>query len=130
MSDQPKEPRIEIRGVNIEPETFGEAVWALLKEYADKSLNAENLSSKISDQRDALRNVTAAVCEAILIHGSAKWKLDAIELLGILAKIEHNVLRIIERSEMNRMYQQRAAEQEANAKAQKEADSGPRLVTG
>lgn len=125
MTDQPKQPRIEIKGYHIEKDTFGEAVWALLTEYAEKSLTPENLAQNVGSQRAPLRNTVAAVCEAILIHGSAKWKLDAVELLGILAKMQHNIVRLVDQAEMSRAYEQRAAEHKA---AGKEAARGPMLI--
>lgn len=114
-----KQPSLDVKGLNIEPDTFGEVTWAMLKEYTD-TVSADTLSTKLDGKRQLVRAVVGSVIESILVLAANKLQLDLIDMLGTLERTKSNVLRQVEAQQNRQLYQRAKASVEADAKKKEE----------
>ncbi len=112
-----KLPSLDVKGQNIQPNTFGEIAWTILKEYTS-TINPKTLATEVQEgDRQLHRAVLGSVVEAILILSANKFHFDLIDMLGMLERAKGNILKQVD-AQQNRALYDRAKQ---SVEAQKEA---------
>ena len=121
-----KEPRITVKGHNIEPETFGELAVGMLTEYVTVT-KPSTFATEIGDDRRFQRAAIGSILESLLILTANKMGLDLIDMLGILERTKGNVLKQVDAQQSRHLYER--AKKELDQKAA-EAANDPDPVAG
>lgn len=121
-----KEPRITVKGHNIEPETFGEMAVGMLTEYVTVT-KPSTFATEIGDDRRFQRAAIGSILESLLILTANKMGLDLIDMLGILERTKGNVLKQVDAQQSRHLYERAKKELDQQAA---EAANDPDPVAG
>ncbi len=109
-----KQPRITVRGHNIEPETFGELAVGMLTEYVTVT-KSSTFATEIGDDRRFQRAAIGSILESLLILTANKMGLDLIDMLGILERTKGNVLKQVDAQQSRQLYERAKRELDERA---------------
>ena len=109
-----KQPRITVRGHNIEPETFGELAVGMLTKYVTVT-KSSTFATEIGDDRRFQRAAIGSRLESVLSRTANKMGLDLIDMLGILERTKGNVLKQVDAQQSRQLYERAKRELDERA---------------